>query len=111
MEVTYILQGRPWKFDEQTSHDGHTNQYIFFTYEKGITLLPLSPQEVKKDRNKVKKDKEEKGQVSTKVLLAYKKSFPKQKVHQKFFYSQTKREEQGCKQEGKSGLENLNGLS
>ena len=28
MEVTHILLGRPWQFDKQTLHDGHTNQYI-----------------------------------------------------------------------------------
>ena len=28
MEVTQILLGRPWQFDKQTLHDGHTNQYI-----------------------------------------------------------------------------------
>ena len=54
MEVTHILLGRPWQFDKQTLHYGHTNKYIFFTNEKKITLLPLSPQEVNKDRNKVK---------------------------------------------------------
>jgi len=60
IEVTHILLGRPWKFDKQTLHDGHTNQYIFFINGKNITLLPLSPQEVNKDINIIRKDKEEK---------------------------------------------------
>ena len=51
---------RPWQFDKQTLHDGHTNQYIFFINGKKTTLLPLSPQEVNKDRNIIRKDKEEK---------------------------------------------------
>jgi len=50
MEVTHILLGRPCQFDKQTLHEGHTNQYIFFKNGKKNTLLPLSPQEVNKDR-------------------------------------------------------------
>ena len=41
MEVTHVLLGRPWQFDKQT-------------------LQPLSPQEVNKDRNIIRKDREEK---------------------------------------------------
>jgi len=72
MEVTHILLGRPWQFDKQTLHDGHTNPYIFFKNEKKTTLQPLSSQEVNKDRNIIRKDQEEKekGQAFTKVLLA-----------------------------------------
>jgi len=79
MEVTHILLGRPWQFDKQTLHDGHTNQYVFFINGKKTTLQPLSPQEVSKDRNIIRKDKEEKekGQAFTKVLLAYKKNSSK----------------------------------
>ena len=60
MEVTHILLGSPWKFDKQTLRDGQTNQYIFFINANKTTLLPLSPQEVNKDRNIIRKDKEEK---------------------------------------------------
>ena len=87
MEVTHILLGRTWQFDKKTLHDGHTNQYIFFINGKKTTLLPLSPLEVNKDRNIIRKDKEEKEkrQAFTKVLLAYKKILPKQDVHHPSF--------------------------
>ena len=42
MEVTHILLGRPWQFDKQTLHNGHTNQYIFCINGNKTTLLPLS---------------------------------------------------------------------
>jgi len=105
--------GRPWQFDKQTLHDGHTNQYIFFTNGKKTTFQPLSPQEVNKDRNIIRKDKEEKekGQALTKVLLAYKKILPQQDVHHISFSSQAKKEGLKHKQERKSTLENKDGLT
>jgi len=113
MEVTHILLGRPWQFDKQTLHDGHTNQYIFFINGKKTTLQPLSPQEVNKDRNITRKDNEEKekGQAFTKVLLAYKKILPKQDVYHPSFSSQAKKEGPKHKQERKSTLENKDGLT
>ena len=88
-------------------------QYIFFKNGKKTTLLPLSPQEVNKDRNIIRKDKEEKenGQAFTKVLLAYKKILPKQDVHHSSFSSQAKKEGPKHKQERKSSLENKDGLT
>ena len=76
-------------------------------------LQPLSPQEVNKDRNIIRKDKEEKqkGQTFTKVLLAYKKNLPKQDVHHPSFSSQAKKEGPKHKQERKSTLENKDGLT
>jgi len=113
MEVTHILLGRPWQFDKQTLHDGHTNQYIFFINGKKTTLQPLSPQEVNKDINIIRKDKEEqeKGQAFTKVLLVYKKILPKQDVHHPSFPSEAKKEGPKHKQERKSSLENKNDLT
>jgi len=113
MEVTHILLGRPWQFDKKTLHDVHTNQYNFFLNGKKTTLQPLSPQEVNKDRNIIRKDKEEKekGQAFTKVLLAYKKILPKQDVHHPSFSSQAKKDGPKHKQERKSTLENKDGLT
>jgi len=113
MEVTHILLGRPWQFDKQTLHDGHTNQYIFFINGKKTTLQPLSPQEVNKDRNIIRKDKEEKEKkpAFTKVLLSYKKNLPKQVVLHPSFSSQAKKEGPKHKQERKSSLENKDGLT
>ena len=80
---------------------------------KKTTLLPLSPQDVNKDRNIIRKDKEEKekGQAFTKVLLAYKKILPKQDVHHSSFSSQGKKEGPKHKQERKSSLVNKDGLT
>jgi len=80
---------------------------------KKTTLQPLSPQEVNKDRNIIRKDKEEKekGKSFTKVLLAYKKILPKQDVHHPSFPSQAKKEGRKHKQERKSSLENKDGLT
>ena len=110
MKVTHILLGRPWQFDKQTLHDGHTNQYIFF---KNGKKTPLSPQEVNKDRNIIRKDKEEKekGQDFTKVLLAYKKNLPKQDMHHPSFSSKAKKEGPKHKQERNNTLENKDGLT
>ena len=116
MKVTHILLGRPWQFDNQTLYDGHTNQYIFFKNGKKTTLLPLSPQEVNKDRNIISKDKrkheKEKEQVMSKVLLASKKIFPKQDGHHhSSFSSKAQKEDLMRKHERKSGLEMRDGLT
>ena len=63
MEATYILLGRPWKFDRKPFHDGHANKFTFSFQGKKITLLPLSPREVNEDQlQMIKKRKEEKAQ-------------------------------------------------
>jgi len=57
------------------------------THGKNTTLLPLSSQEVNKNRNIIKKREldKEKVQVSTKMLLAYKKMSSKEKSASSFF--------------------------
>jgi len=40
-EVRDVVR-RPWQFDKQTLHNGHTNQYIFCINGNKTTLLPLS---------------------------------------------------------------------
>lgn len=57
MEVKHLLLGRPWQFDKNTLHDGHTKNFSFHFHAKNITLAPLLPQEVKEDQNKMKKQK------------------------------------------------------
>jgi len=114
MEVTHILLGSPWKFDKQTLRDGQTNQYIFFINANKTTLLPLSPQEVNKDRNKVRKDKDgkEKGKAFTMELLASKKSFSNKDMHyHSSFSSKAKMEDSMRVQKRKSGFENKDGIS
>ena len=84
MKDTHILLGRPWQFDKQS-------------------LQPLSPQEVNKDRNIIKKDKGEKenGQAFTEVLLAYKKNSSKARCASLFllFPSQKERPKAQAREE------------
>jgi len=38
MEATHILLGRPWQYDRQVLHDGHTNKMYFdFEGHKGLS--------------------------------------------------------------------------
>ena len=76
---------------------------------KKFTLLPLSPNQGNEDRNKVKdkrKDEKDKEQVTSKVLLASKKIFPKQDEHHPSSFScKAQKEDPMHKHEKKSGLE------
>ena len=58
MEATYILLGRPWKYDRNAMHDGHTNKYAFEFKGSKFTLIPLSPKEVSQDQRLMKKKRE-----------------------------------------------------
>ena len=51
MEASHVLLGRPWQFDRDVHHDGHTNTYSFQFKKQKITLMPLSPSEVCRDQN------------------------------------------------------------
>jgi len=51
MEASHVLLGRPWQFDRDVHHDGHTNTYSFHFKKQKITRMPLSPSEVCKDQN------------------------------------------------------------
>ena len=51
MQACSILLGRPWEYDKDAAHHGRTNTYTFMHKDKNITLLPLSPDDVKKHFN------------------------------------------------------------
>ena len=114
MEATHILLGRPWQFDRKVFYDGHANTYAFSFQGKKFTLLPLSPNQANEEQNKVKdkiKDEKEKEQVTSKVLLASKKRFPKiDGHHHSSFSCKTQKEDPMRKHERKSGLEKRDGL-
>jgi len=58
MEATHFLLGRPWQYDRQVLHDGHTNKMSFnFQGHKAI-LKPLFPKEVHEDQIKMKNKRE-----------------------------------------------------
>jgi len=115
MEATHILLGRPWQFDRKVFYDGHANTYAISFQGKKFTLLPLSPNQANGDQNKVKdkrKYEKEKEQVTSKVLLASKKRFPKQDGHHHSSFSfKAQKEDLMRKHERKNGQEKGDGLT
>ena len=60
MHVDHILLGRPWQYDKKVIHDGFKNRYSFVKDGKSVTLVPLTPKQVYKDRLKLKSEFEQK---------------------------------------------------
>ena len=58
METTHILLGRPWQYDRQVLHNGHTNKMSFNFQGHKVILKPLSPKEVHEDQIKMKNKRE-----------------------------------------------------
>jgi len=48
MQSSSLLLGRPWEFDTDATHHGRTNTYTLMHKDKKITLLPLSPADIRK---------------------------------------------------------------
>jgi len=53
MQACSFLLDRPWKFDIDALHHGRTNKYTFMHQNKKITLLPLSPADIRKHHNEL----------------------------------------------------------
>ena len=60
MQAGHLLLGRPWQFDRHVKHDGFTNKYSFVLYQRPITLVPLTPQQVYEDQVRLQKESEQK---------------------------------------------------
>jgi len=60
MEACHILLGRPWLFERETIHHGHTNEITFTLQERKIVLHPLTPSQVEEDQvqMRIKREKE-----------------------------------------------------
>jgi len=54
MKVGHIMLGMPWQYDNKILHDGYTNKITFNHKGSRITLIPLSPQQMRKDEIKLK---------------------------------------------------------
>jgi len=54
MEIRHITLGRSWQYDNKISHNGYTNKITFNHRRSRITLIPLSPQQVRDDEIKFK---------------------------------------------------------
>ena len=50
MDACHMLLGRPWLFDRRVIHDGYLNTYCFLKDGKKITLVPLSPSQLHKNK-------------------------------------------------------------
>src|SRR6185503_2431939 len=48
MQSSSLLLGQSWEFDTDAAHHGRTNAYTFMHKDKKITLLPLSPANIRK---------------------------------------------------------------
>ena len=76
MDVFNVLLGRPWMYDRKVMHDGFLNTYSLSKGGKKITLKPLSPSELLK--NKPTKGQEHSGCLlpfSETLLKAYNHEF------------------------------------
>ena len=54
MDACHILLGRPWLYDRRVMHNGFLNTYFFTKERKKITLAPLSPSQLYKDKPQTK---------------------------------------------------------
>jgi len=69
MEATHILLERPWKYDRQFLHDGHTNKISFNFHGHKVILKPLSPKEVHEDQIKMKNKRQNEKRDESKIGL------------------------------------------
>jgi len=75
MDACHVLLGRPWMFDRKVIHNGFLKTYSVYKGGKKITLKPLSPSELHK--NKPTKKPEHSG-----CLLSFIKPFLKPLYHE-----------------------------
>jgi len=55
MKACHILLRRPWLFERETIHHGHTNNITFTNKDNKFLLHPLTPSQVKEDQVKMRK--------------------------------------------------------
>lgn len=60
MHACHLLLGRPWQYDRRVKHDGFTNKYSFTLKGQPITLVPLTPKQVREDQLKLQRSNEKK---------------------------------------------------
>jgi hypothetical protein len=66
MHACHLLLGRPWQYDQRATHDGFTNKYSFTLNRQPITLVPLTPKQVREDQLKLQRSNEKKREHSVK---------------------------------------------
>jgi hypothetical protein len=60
MHACHLLLGRPWQYDRRAMDDGFTNKYSFTLNRQPITLVQLTPKQVREDQLKLQKSNEKK---------------------------------------------------
>jgi hypothetical protein len=60
MHACHLLLGRPWQYDWRAINDGFTNKYSFTLNRQPITLVPLTPKQVREDQLKLQRSNEKK---------------------------------------------------
>ena len=79
MQACSLLLGRPWEHDNDATHHGRSNKYIFVHKGKKYTLLPLTPAEIvqaEKERAASLNDTQSENQQVAKSVFPPKKGKP-----------------------------------
>jgi hypothetical protein len=69
MHACHLLLGRPWQYDRRAMHDGFTNKYSFTLNRQSITLVPLTPKQVREDQLKLQRSNEKKREKERKAEI------------------------------------------
>ncbi|KAL4651966.1 hypothetical protein ACB092_01G198800 [Castanea dentata] len=77
MHACHLLLGRPWQYDRRVKHVGFTNKYSFTLKGQPITLVPLTPKQVREDQLKLQRSNEKKKEKERKAEIEKKKSLKK----------------------------------
>lgn len=61
MQACALLLGRPWQYDKDTTHYGHSNKYSFIHKDKKVSLIPMSLEEILKidDLDRARRERKE----------------------------------------------------
>ncbi|XP_071914069.1 uncharacterized protein [Coffea arabica] len=77
MYASHILLGRPWQYDKKTSHDGFTNKYSFVHNNRKVILVPMKPQQVRENQERLQREHEMELECISKEKIEGKKPMPK----------------------------------
>ena len=55
MHACHLLFGRLWQYDRRVTHDRFANKYSFTLKGQPITLVPLTPKQVREDQLKLQR--------------------------------------------------------
>jgi hypothetical protein len=96
MHACHLLLGRPWQYDRWATHNGFTNKYSLTPNRQPITLVPLTPKQVREDQLKLQRSNENKKKKERKAEIEKKKKGEKnidqsEKEREYFGHSESER--------------------